>query len=60
MYHIPIKYINTKTKIKHMRYKQFLCSTPLILNIRPDVDNLIVKISCYDKGGLVVNGYSNV
>ena len=28
--------------------------------IRPDIDNLIIKISCYNKGGLVVNGHSNV
>ena len=42
-----------------MRYEQLLYSTSPRSNIRLDVDNLIVKISYYDKGGLVVNGYSN-
>ena len=37
-----------------------LCSTSLRSNIRPDINNLIVEISWYDKGGLVANGYSNV
>ena len=37
-----------------------LCSTSLRSNIRPDINNLIVEISWYDKGGLVDNGYSNV
>ena len=52
--------IDTKAKIKHMRCQQLLCSSSTRSNIRPDVDNLIVTISCYDKGSLVVNGYSNV
>ena len=30
------------------------------LNIPTDKDNLIVKIICYDKGSLDVNGYSTV
>ena len=37
-----------------------LCSTIPKSNIRPDIDNLIVKISGYDINGLVVNRYSNV
>ena len=52
--------INAKTKIKHMRCQHLLCSTSPRSNIRPDEKNLIVKISYYDKDGLVVNGYSNV
>ena len=37
-----------------------LCSTIPKSNIRPDIDNLIVKISGYDINDLVVNWYSNV
>ena len=37
-----------------------LCSTTPKPNIRPDIDNLIVKISGYDINDLVVNGYSNI
>ena len=40
--------------------QQLLYSTSPRLNIRSDVNNLIVKIRCYDKGGLVVNSYSNI
>ena len=47
-------------KIKHMRCQHLLCSTSPRSNIRPDGDNLIDKLSCYDKDGLVINGYSNV
>ena len=47
-------------KIKHIRCQNLLCSTNSQCNIRPNVENLIVKISCFDKDGLVVNGYSNV
>ena len=54
------KYITSKTKIQNIRYQKCLCSTTPRSNIRPDIDNLIAKISCYDKDGLVVNGYSNV
>ena len=41
-----------------MRYEQLLYSTSPRSNIRSDVDNFIIKISCYDKRCLVVNGYS--
>ena len=37
-----------------------LCSTIPKSDIRPYIDNLIVKISGYDINGLVVNGYNNV
>ena len=42
-------------KVKHMRCEQLLCSTTPKSNIRPYCDNLIVKINCYDKEGLIVN-----
>ena len=48
------------TKIKHIRCQNILCSTTSKSNIRPDIDNFIVKISGYDINDLVVNGYSNV
>ena len=54
------KYITNITKIKHIRCQNILCSTTPKPNIRPDIDNLIVRISGYDFNGLVVNGYSNV
>ena len=38
--------------------KSVLCSTTPKPNIRPDIDDLVVKISGYDINGLVVNGYS--
>ena len=43
------------TKIKHIRCQNILCSTTRKSNIRPDIDNLIVKISGYDINDLVVN-----
>ena len=52
------EYITNITKIKHIRCQNLLCSTTPKPNIRPDIDNLIVKISDYDINGLVVNGYS--
>ena len=52
--------INSKTKIKHMRYQHLLRLTSPRLNIKPDEDNLIIKTSYYDKDGLIVNGYRNV
>ena len=54
------EYITNITKIKHIRCQNLLCSTTPKPNIRPDIDNLIVRISGYDINGLVVNGYSNV
>ena len=54
------EYITNITKIKHIRCQNLLCSTTPKVNIRPDIDNLIVRISGYDINGLVVNGYSNV
>ena len=54
------EYITNITKIKHIRCQFFLCSTTPKVNIRPDIDNLIVRISGYDINGLVVNGYSNL
>ena len=52
--------IDRKTKVKHISCQQLLCSTPIWSNMRPYCDNLIVKISCYDKDWAVVNSYSNV
>ena len=49
-----------KKKVKLVRYQQLLYSTTPRLNIRLHYDSLIVKISCYDKDGLVVNRHSNV
>ena len=54
------EYITNITKIEHIRCQNFSCSTTRISNIRPNIDNLIVKISSYDINGLVVNRYSNV
>ena len=54
------EYIMNITKMKHIRYQNLLCSTSPKSNIRPDIENHIVKISSYDINGLVVNGYSNV
>ena len=49
--------INAKKKL---RCQQLLYSTSSRSYIRTDVDSFIVQIICYDKDGLVVNGYSNV
>ena len=54
------EFINNRTKIKHIRCQNLLYSTNPQCNICPNVENLIVKISGFDKDGLVVNGYSNV
>ena len=54
------EYIMNITKIKHITCQSILCSTTPKSKIRPDIDNLIVKINGYDINGLVVNGYSNV
>ena len=54
------EYITNITKIKYIRCQNRLCSTTPKVNISPDIDNLIVRISGYDINGLVVNGYSNV
>ena len=47
-------------KTKHIRCQHLSCSTNPKPNIRPDIDDLVVKISGYDINGLAVNGYSNV
>ena len=49
------EYITNITKIKHIRCQNLLCSTTPKVNIRSNIDNLIVKISGYDINGLVVN-----
>ena len=54
------EYITNITKIKHIRCQNLLCSTTPKPNIRPDIDNLIVRIIGYDFNGLVVNRYNNV
>ena len=54
------EYITNITKIKYIRCQNHSCSTTPKSNIRPDIDNLIVRISGYNINGLVVNGYSNV
>ena len=39
----------TWTRVKHMRCQQLLCSTTRCSKMRHDIDNLTVKISCYNK-----------
>ena len=50
------EFINNRTKVKQIRCQNLLCSTNPQFNIRPDIENFIVKISGFDKNKLVVNG----
>ena len=52
--------IDRETKVEDVRYHTLVCSIPPITHIKVDGDNIIVNINCYDKDGLVINGYSNV
>ena len=47
-------------KIKYLRCQWLLYSTNLYHNKRPDIDNLIVKVTFYDKIGNAIIRYCNV
>ena len=47
-------------KIKHLRCQQFLYSTKPCPNKRPEIDNLIVKVTFYDNVGNPIIGFCNV
>ena len=47
-------------KIKHLRCQQLLCSTKRCINKRPNIDNLIVKVTFYDNNGDGIIGFYNI
>ena len=47
-------------KIKHLRCQQLLCSTKPCPNKRPEIDNLIVKVTFYDNVENPIIGFCNV
>ena len=47
-------------KLKHLRCQQLLCSTKLCPNERPDIDNLIVKVTFHDNVGNAIIGFCNI
>ena len=47
-------------KIKHLCCQQLLCSTKPCPNKRPEIDNLIVKVTFYDNVGNPIIGFYNV
>ena len=47
-------------KIKHLRCQQLLCSTRPCPNKRPDINNLIVKVTYYDNVGNPIIGFYNI
>ena len=47
-------------KIKPLRCQQLLCSTKPCPNKRPDIDNLIVKVTCYGNVGNPIIGFCNI
>ena len=47
-------------KIKHLRYQQLLCSSKPCPNKRPEIDNLIVKVTFYGNVGNAIIGFCNV
>ena len=47
-------------KLKHLRCQQLLCSTNPCPNKRPDIDNLIVKVTFYDNIGNAIISFCNI
>ena len=48
------------TRPQHMWCQQLLYSTILCNDKRPDVNNLIIKVTCYNKNGVSIIGFVNV
>ena len=47
-------------KLKHLRCQQLLCSTKPCPNKRPNIDNLIVKVTFSDNVGNAIIGFYNI
>ena len=49
----------TNNNSKKLKYHQLLCATIPCLNDRPEVEDMIVQISCYDSNGRPIMEYNN-
>ena len=47
-------------KVQHLKCHQLLSKTLPCINQRPDIDNLLVKVTCYAKYDLPIPGFANV
>ena len=48
------------TKVQQLKYHQLLSNIIPYINQRQNIDNLLVKVTCYAKYGLPITGFANV
>ena len=47
-------------KVQHLKCHQLLSKTTPCANQRPDIDNLLVMVTCFEKYGIPIIGFTNV
>ena len=48
------------SKVQHLKCHQLLSKTTPFVNQRPDIDNLLVMVTCFEKYGIPIIGFTNV
>ena len=48
------------SKVQHLKCHQLLFKTTDCVNQRPDIDNLLVMVTCFEKYGIPIIGFTKV
>ena len=44
------------SKVQHLKWRQLLPTTSPCVNQRPDIDNLLIMVTCFEKYGIPIIG----
>ena len=48
------------SKVQHLKWRQLLPTTSPCVNQRPDIDNLLIMVTCFEKYGIPISGLTKV